>query len=258
MISLLMLHADEGFWAGDKKAEGKLKDLVTGNRHPIEFKGKEAFWINNYVRLLVTGNQDWQVPAGFEERRFAVLDVGDAHQQDHAYFAAIDAEMNAGRARGAALPSAVRGGLLQGQPASNPAYDGVGRAEARNGEPRAWLVARHIAPRRSAGISAMEKVPQNEAPSEALYDDYIEHAKKQGVSRRAIETQLGMFLEKVVGPNLHRSKKKHYRTETRDCYESTVEKRGLVYVFPPLSECRQIFAGLINEEIKWEEGEDWG
>ena len=40
MISLLMLHADEGFWAGDKKAEGKLKDLVTGDTHPIEFKGQ--------------------------------------------------------------------------------------------------------------------------------------------------------------------------------------------------------------------------
>src|SRR5580692_6294262 len=51
MISLLLLHADEGFWAGDKKAEGRLKDLVTGKTHPIEFKGKEAFWINNYVRL---------------------------------------------------------------------------------------------------------------------------------------------------------------------------------------------------------------
>ena len=71
MISLLLLHADEGFWAGDKKAEGRLKDLVTGKTHPIEFKGKEAFWINNYVRLFVTGNPDWVVPAGFEERRFA-------------------------------------------------------------------------------------------------------------------------------------------------------------------------------------------
>ena len=117
MISLLLLHADEGFWAGDKKAEGKLKDLVTGKKHPIEFKREEAFWVNNYVRLLVTGNQDWQVPAGFDERRFAVLDVGDAHKQDHAYFAAIDAEMDCRRARGAALPSAVRGGLLEGQPA---------------------------------------------------------------------------------------------------------------------------------------------
>jgi hypothetical protein len=70
MVSLLLLHADEGFWAGDKKAEGKLKDLVTGKKHPIEFKGREAFWIDNHVRLLVTGNPDWIVPAGFEERRF--------------------------------------------------------------------------------------------------------------------------------------------------------------------------------------------
>jgi hypothetical protein len=37
------------------------------------------------------------------------------------------------------------------------------------------------------------------APSELLFDDYIEHAKKKGVSRRAIETQLGMFLNRVVG-----------------------------------------------------------
>src|SRR6516164_6916088 len=89
MISLLMLHADEGFWAGDKKAEGKLKDLVTGKKLPIEYKGKESFWINNYVRLLVGGNPDWQVPAAFEERRFATLDMGDAHREDFPYFAAI-------------------------------------------------------------------------------------------------------------------------------------------------------------------------
>ena len=96
MISLLLLHADEGFWAGDKRAEGKLKDLVTGKRHPIEFKGKEAFWIDNHVRLFVTGNPDWVVPAGFDERRFATLDVGDEHREDYPYFAAIDAEMDNG------------------------------------------------------------------------------------------------------------------------------------------------------------------
>ena len=94
--SCLLLHADEAFWAGDKSAEGKLKDLVTGHKHPIEYKGKEVIWVANYVRLFVTGNHEWMVPAGFEERRFAVLDVGEEHMQDKPYFAAIEREMNNG------------------------------------------------------------------------------------------------------------------------------------------------------------------
>ena len=48
------------------------------------------------MRLLVTGNHDWLVPAGLEERRFAVLDVGEACMQDHDYFGAIIEEMNNG------------------------------------------------------------------------------------------------------------------------------------------------------------------
>jgi hypothetical protein len=37
MASLLLLHADEAFWAGDKRSEGKLKDMVTGFKHRLEF-----------------------------------------------------------------------------------------------------------------------------------------------------------------------------------------------------------------------------
>jgi hypothetical protein len=96
MASLLLLHADEAFWAGDKRGEGKLKDLVSGKQHFIEFKRVDPIRVANYLRLFVTGNRDWMVPAGFGERRFAVVDVGDEHMQDHPYFAAIDAEMNSG------------------------------------------------------------------------------------------------------------------------------------------------------------------
>src|SRR3954454_18375911 len=80
MMALILLHADEAFWAGDKTAEGNLKDLVTGDTHFIEFKGIDPIRVRNYVRLFVTGNHDWQIPAGFGERRFAVLDVGEAHK----------------------------------------------------------------------------------------------------------------------------------------------------------------------------------
>jgi hypothetical protein len=96
MATCILLCADEAFWAGDKTAEGKLKDLITGLWHYIEWKGKEPVRVRNHIRLLVLGNEEWQVPAGFDERRFAVLDVGTDHIQDHPYFNAIDEEMNNG------------------------------------------------------------------------------------------------------------------------------------------------------------------
>ena len=96
MASLVLLHADEAFWAGDKKAEGKLKDLITGLQHLIEFKRIDPIPVNNYIRLLVSSNSEWAVPAGFDERRFCIFDVGKEKKQDHAYFAAILEEMNNG------------------------------------------------------------------------------------------------------------------------------------------------------------------
>ncbi len=96
MFACLLLQADEGFWAGDKGAEGALKDLVTGDIHQLERKGIDAVPVRNLIRLLITSNSEWVVPAGFEERRFAVLDVGNGNLQDHAFFAAIDQEMDEG------------------------------------------------------------------------------------------------------------------------------------------------------------------
>src|SRR5215510_2916183 len=83
LASCLLLHADEAFWAGDLKAEGKLKGIITGKDHYIEYKGKEPLLVANYIRLSISGNHAWQVPAGWDERRFATLDVGEKHKQDH-------------------------------------------------------------------------------------------------------------------------------------------------------------------------------
>ena len=96
LVSCLLLHCDEAFWAGDHAAEGKLKDLITGSHQFIELKGKEAIRVQNFVRLFVTGNPDWVILRGFRERCFGVLDVAEDHMQDLPYFAAIDAEMDNG------------------------------------------------------------------------------------------------------------------------------------------------------------------
>ncbi len=88
-----IVFADEAFFAGNKAEEAALKALITEDFHMIEYKNKDAVTVRNLVRLIAASNHDWVVPAGLDERRFAVFDVADHKQQDHAYFGAIERQM---------------------------------------------------------------------------------------------------------------------------------------------------------------------
>ena len=96
MATCLLLQADEAVWAGDKAAEGRLKGLVTSPFQQIEAKGVDPIRLKNYLRLIMTSNEDWVVPAGKDERRFCVLDVDPRCAQDHDYFREMDEELEAG------------------------------------------------------------------------------------------------------------------------------------------------------------------
>ena len=82
----LLLQADEAFWAGSRKSEGALKDLITNDKIQIERKGVDRYVIPNFTRFLFTSNADFVVPASFEERRFAVFDIASSRRQDNDYF----------------------------------------------------------------------------------------------------------------------------------------------------------------------------
>lgn len=94
--SCILCFCDEGFWAGDKAAEGVLKGLITEDTLMIEPKGKDVFTIQNHVNLIIASNNDWVVPAGREARRFVVMDIADSNRVDTEYFAAIRNEMDNG------------------------------------------------------------------------------------------------------------------------------------------------------------------
>lgn len=94
--NLLLFTLDEAFWSGDKQAEGQLKDLITGDHHVIEHKGKEPYTVANRTRIAIIGNEDWLVPASHDERRFAVFDVGDGRKQDRLFFQSMREGMEAG------------------------------------------------------------------------------------------------------------------------------------------------------------------
>ena len=90
------IFADEAFWAGDRQHEGTLKQLITEPNIMLESKGKDAIMWTNRLSVLLASNNDWVVPASDDERRFCVLDVLPSHQQEHRYFDALMAQMDAG------------------------------------------------------------------------------------------------------------------------------------------------------------------
>jgi phage/plasmid-associated DNA primase len=96
----LFVQVEEAFWAGNRQAEGKLKTLITSETIGIHPKFINRFEVRNYSRFLITSNEEWVVPAGFHERRFTVIDVNRTHMQDHDYFAAILAQLEADNGSG--------------------------------------------------------------------------------------------------------------------------------------------------------------
>ena len=178
MASLLVLHADEAFWAGDKASVGTLRDLVTGDHHMLEYKDVDPIRIKNHMRLFVTGNPDWMVPAGFKERRWAVFDMGEEHMQDHAYFAAIDHEMNNG-GREALLHYLLNFDLSQVDLRTIPKTAALldQQIESMTPEQAWWLetLMSGVLPPRPHGVNEPHVCPKDD-----LFERYVRHAQDTG------------------------------------------------------------------------------
>src|SRR5690606_8972638 len=96
LMDCAFLFADEAFWPGDKSAEGELKRIITEPTLTIHPKYVDAFEVQNSLALFMASNNEWVVPAGMDERRFASFDVSDRFMQDAQYFTPLYREMENG------------------------------------------------------------------------------------------------------------------------------------------------------------------
>jgi len=248
MVGCLLLQADEAFWAGDRTAEGRIKDLITGSWHPVEFKYVEPIKVANHIRLLVTSNNDWAVPAGVQERRFAVLRVGDQRRRDTGYFGALLKQMaNGGR-------ESLLHHLLH--------FD-LSRVDLRQVPHTEELLEQQIqglSPEESwwfdtlqrGKIRARRDTENRTYCKDDVFNDYISHAGKVGVRRRSSEALLGKFLHKFV-PTL-KSERNRIFTFIKDDGE-TGEERRWGYVFSTLETCRQTFEQKLGQKVQWGDDE---
>lgn len=240
----LFLHVEEAFFAGDKKGDGILKNLITAKVLTIEPKGVDSFNISSYLRLMMTANERWVVPATGDERRYFVLDVPDIKRQDRAYFGSILKE----RANGgpAALLHYLQHYDLSGFDVGDvPNTEALGQQKIENMKnvERWWYEALAAGeftegdgmPTREqwdAGSIAVNTLDLREA-----YKDRLRERRWDGVAVDASE--FGREMMRFTENNIERK------------LQRTSEGRKYVYLIPDLHKCRQAFARVFDIRGAW-------
>jgi hypothetical protein len=96
--NLILLVADEAYWGGHKGEAGELQRMITEDTLFIEPKFFNQYEAKNYIRLLILAEPGWVIPAGPNERRYAVFDVSERHLEDRKYFKALHHQIDNGGA----------------------------------------------------------------------------------------------------------------------------------------------------------------
>jgi hypothetical protein len=232
----VFVYADEAFFAGDKSHESVLKTLITEDTIMVEPKGVDAELCPNYVHLILSSNQDWVIPAGADERRFFVLEVGEGKKQDLAYFGAMrEALKNGGRE--SLLHFLLTLDLSNFEVRDIPPTGALQAQKVYSmGLEESWWFERLVDGNTTRAASGWSR----SLLKDALYADYLGFAESQRSFRRATPTALGMFLSKMMPGKYPIGVQRMTTMEQADEYgrPETVQKRRYFYDIPSLSELR--------------------
>lgn len=193
----VVLFADEAFYAGDKKHESILKMLVTEETLTIEGKGLDVEAGANYVHLMMASNSQWVVPAGFDERRFFVLDVGTANIQDKPYFRAIEEQLKNGGYE-ALLYHLMTRDLSEFEARNMPRTAALQEQKIYSfSAEQEWWYTKLCA----GEVIEGQGWPQEHVFAIQLTTDFTTYAKQWGSNTRSNATRLGQFMKDVCPTN---------------------------------------------------------
>jgi hypothetical protein len=178
----VFLFADEAFYAGDKQHVGVLKSIITEPYLTIEGKFQNTVQTPNFLHLMMASNEEWVVPASLDARRFFVLEISSARKDDHAYFAAIWQEMDAGGYE-AMLHDLLHLDLTTFNVRRVPVTDGLQQQRKLSlGTTEAWwsdVLHRGYVFRSKLGLDAIFGQWYDEVTTELLFASYTEFAERR-------------------------------------------------------------------------------
>lgn len=198
LASTCFVLADEAFFAGDKSSEGVLKALITDPYLMIEQKGIDAVQQPNYLKVFMTTNSDYVVPASKDERRYFVVDVSDKRKGDTAYFNALATAIADKEVQAAFLYEMLQRDITGFHTGNIPETQALKdqRLHSLNSVGK-WLVdCLHI-----GGFEHKEGVTEWEEriPAKTLYNSYLYwcDTQKTGEYNRVNQTAFGRYLNDI-------------------------------------------------------------
>ena len=248
LANALLVFCDEGFWAGNKEAEGVIKGMVTESTLMVEPKGKDAFSVNNFINLIIATNNNWVVPAGFEERRFCVIDVSDRCQQNHEYFKKISDQMENGGIE-AMVYDLYRLNISEINLRQIPRTEALFEQILHTMSPfQSYWYSALESGRIGEIIGDLGKWENDEpamVPVDDVWSDYVQYSQKIGHGYRLNKPNFGKELQKLFNHEVRKPQK---------VLRPYGDKRS-VYVIPPLNKCREYFEEAVKMKIPWVEEE---
>jgi hypothetical protein len=249
----VVLFADEAFYAGDKKHESIMKTLVTEEMIMTEAKGVDAEAAPNYVHLGMASNDNWVVPAGADERRYCLIDVGDNQMQNGAYFAAIQKQMDNG-GREAFLHLLMTRDLSNFDVRKFPKTEALQEQKVLSMSPEEqwWFEKLNEGNLVGEGWAA-------EVPKADLQRDYIAYCERQKINRRVSPTALGKFLKRVLPGIYPQTFQRMAEVSYMDRFggESYRKVKAWFYGFPDLAQSRAHFDERFGGPYQWPNVEEW-
>ncbi|PJK29941.1 DUF5906 domain-containing protein [Minwuia thermotolerans] len=243
LADCLLLQADEAFWAGDHDAEGRLKGMVTGRYQMIERKGVDPIKVANFVRLIITSNKSWVVPAGAEERRFCVVDVGEDRIQDREYFGALYREMLEEGGLSGLLHHLMEIDVEAADLNAIPETGALLEQKVRGMSPEeSWWFHRLSEGAPTPGVKGWEEV----VPKAWLHADYIAYADRLGFRHKLAENSFGSAMVRMLPWT-----KSVFRTPPMREGDPHPGDRVQCRLLPPLAACRAYFSAQLQAAIDW-------
>lgn len=224
----LLVYANEAFFAGDKQHEAALKMLITESMMPVEFKGVDISMESNFIHLIMGSNSEWVVPAGLDDRRFFVLDVGSGRQNDGAYFAQMKKLLRGGGYENL-LHFLMNYDLSEFNIRKVPQTEALQEQKLLTMSPlQQWWYDRLC---EGHGFDCW-------MPIEGLWQHYIQRMKDEHKSRHEGRVAWGRFMNTVV-PNLTRKQKMEGGS------------RQYCYQMPGVDTCRDVFDKNFGGPYDW-------